>query len=44
MLFEYVATNATPLFQAASFTGGVAVFYLVMQRTRRKRFEEKGVS
>lgn len=37
LLLSYITDNAIPLFLGASFTGGVAVFYLVMQRTRRKR-------
>ncbi len=36
-LFTYIAANSTPMFIGASFTGGVVVFYLVIQRTRRKR-------
>lgn len=44
MLFDFVAANVIPFFLGASFTGGVVVFYLVMQRTRRKRIAEQGVA
>lgn len=44
MLFDFVAANVIPFFLGASFTGGVVVFYLVMQRTRRKRIAEQRVA
>ena len=41
MLLEYVAENSIALLLGASFTGGVAIFYLVMQRTLRKRTADR---
>lgn len=40
ILLSYLSDNAIPLFLGASFTGGVSVFYLVMQRTRRRRMAD----
>ncbi|MCY4336773.1 MAG: hypothetical protein OXC60_19130 [Litoreibacter sp.] len=34
---DLIANNAMPMFIAASFIGGVAVFYLVVIRTMRRR-------
>lgn len=36
-MFDYIAANIVPLLIGASFTCGVAVFYLVMMRTLKHR-------
>ncbi|WP_298293764.1 hypothetical protein [uncultured Litoreibacter sp.] len=36
-MFDYIAANIVPMLIGASFTCGVAVFYLVMMRTIKHR-------
>ncbi len=36
-MFDYIAANIVPLLIGASFSCGVAVFYLVMMRTLKRR-------
>lgn len=43
-MFDYIAGNIVPMLIGASFTCGVAIFYLVMMRTMKHRQQTEALN